>query len=65
MEKKADLNSLTIAELKKHLDTLKEEWLKLKINPPAGGLKDVHSPRKKRKEIAKVKTLISEKELIK
>lgn len=52
-----------IIELKKLLRETQAEWFKLKMDLRVGKLKDVHAPKKKRKEIARIKTIIREKEL--
>ena len=50
-------------ELLNLLKKVQEEWWKLKIDLRIGKLKDVHAPRKKRKEIARIKTIIRNKEI--
>lgn len=54
----------SLSQLKATLEKLKEEAVELKLNSHFAKLKDVHLPRKKRKEIAQIKTIIREKELL-
>jgi len=49
-------------QLKQQLDKLEEEWMNLKIDLRMGKLKDVHLPRKKRKEIARIRTKMMEED---
>ncbi|OGD53936.1 50S ribosomal protein L29 [Candidatus Beckwithbacteria bacterium RBG_13_35_6] len=58
-----DLNHLTQKELKNLLKKIQAEWLELKMALKTGKLKNIHEPKNKRKEIAKIKTIIREKEL--
>jgi ribosomal protein L29 len=48
------------AQLEQQLEKLEEEWMNLKVDLRMGKLKDVHQPRKKRKEIARIKTQLNE-----
>lgn len=66
--KKKDLKELqgkTIAELKAVFNEKKAELVKLKLNLVSKKIKNVHTFREKRKELARILTLIREKELIK
>ncbi len=60
-----DLKSKTVDELKKEAHSLREEIARLgleaKVNPPAGGSKDSNLLFKKRKRLAVILTLISQK----
>ncbi len=62
--KKKDFNQLkekTIEELKVLLAKAKLEALKIKMEQTRGKVKNVHTYLMKRKEIAKITTLINEK----
>ena len=61
--KKDDLRVKSTDELEKLLKKDYEEWWKLKIDLKIGKLKDVHAASKKRKEIARIKTILKEKEI--
>ena len=58
-----DLAKQTIESLKKLLEEAQTEWFKLRMDLTTGKLKDVHQAKKKRKEIAKIKTFIRMKQL--
>lgn len=58
-----DLIGKSITELKQILTEAQNNWVGLRMEHKIGKLKDVHSLRKKRKEIARIKTVIKEKEL--
>jgi ribosomal protein L29 len=55
------LRQKTVQELAQMLKKLKAEVLKTKIEVDRGRIKNVHAYLNKRKEIAKILTLISEK----
>lgn len=55
------LTNKSIVELKQLLKKTQAEWMKLKMDLKIDKLKDVCEPRKKQKEIAIIKTIISEK----
>jgi len=59
--KEQNLSDKSKIELLKLLKKTQAEWLKLKLDLSLGKLKDVHLPKKKRKEIARIKTIIREK----
>lgn len=61
--KTKDLADKSMAELKQLLKKAQEKWVELRMDLKIGKLKDVHVAKKKRKEIARIKTLIREKEL--
>jgi len=61
--KRQDLHSESTNELQKLLEKTQTEYLKLRMDLKIGKLKDVHAPLKKRKQIARIKTVIKEKEL--
>ena len=58
-----ELRTKTIEELKKLIRKTQEELVRLKIEKKAGKLKDVHQPRKKSDDLARLKTILKEKEL--
>jgi len=62
-KKNLDLVGKTINELKALLKKTQLEWQRLKIDLHLGKLKDIKSPKKKAKEIARIKTIIRVKEL--
>lgn len=62
-KKKQNLSIKSKTELLKLLEKTQEDWWKLKMDLKIGKLKDVHAPKKKRKEIARIKTVIRLKEL--
>ncbi len=64
-DNKLELQKLSIPELNKLLRQSQTEWLKLKLELKTGKLKNLHQSRQKRKEIARIKTIIREKELVK
>ena len=57
-----NLHSKSKNELLQLLKKAQEKGWRLKIDLKIGKLKDVHAARKKRKEIARIKTIIKEKE---
>ncbi len=63
-----ELTGKSVDELKKEARTLKEEiarlQLEMKANPPAGGVKDTNLLVKKRKRLAVILTLISQKQTV-
>jgi len=60
---KQDLHIKSKDELLELLEKTEKEWFKLSIDLKMGKLEDVHVARKKRKEIARIKTIIKAKEL--
>jgi large subunit ribosomal protein L29 len=58
-----NLAEKTVEELNQLLKKSKEEWVKLKMELAVSKLKNLHACKSKRKEIAKIKTVIREKEL--
>jgi ribosomal protein L29 len=62
--KKQDLTGKSVKELKELLEKERAALMKLKMDLRMGKLKDVHAPKKKRKAIARIKTMMKEKELI-
>jgi large subunit ribosomal protein L29 len=65
MKKKqlAELHTKGREELKKSLEELQTELTKLKTDLGAGKLKDVQQVKKKKRDLARIKTMIREKEL--
>ncbi|WP_457599871.1 50S ribosomal protein L29 [Hydrogenivirga sp.] len=61
--KAAELRKLKVEELKKKADELKMELLKLKFQQKISGLDNPMAVRNLRKDIARVLTVIREKEL--
>lgn len=64
--KKKDLQELrakTIKELKELIRKAEEELVGLRIDKEAGKLKDVHKVAKKSDDLARLKTILKEKEL--
>lgn len=57
------LRTKTIRELKELIRKAQEELLKLKINARAGKLKNVRLLSQKRHDLARLETVIKEKEL--
>jgi len=64
VKRKEDLRSKSINQLKKTAKEEKKEWFKLKMDLKVGRLKDNSQLKRKRKEIARIKTIIREKELV-
>ncbi len=62
--KKINLTDKTIIELQKLLKDAEEECFKQKMELKISKLKNVHTVRIIRKEIARLKTVIREKELL-
>lgn len=62
-KKKVDLKNLPINELNILLGNTQKELMDFKMEMKIGKLKDVHAVKKKRKEIARIKTIVREKEL--
>jgi ribosomal protein L29 len=65
--KKNDRQKLTvlkIEELEKKLMEERQGLLKLKMEKETGKLKDLHAYAKKRKDIARIRTLIGEKQFV-
>lgn len=65
MDRKAitELHDKSIKELKKQELTLREEIARLRLEKKAGQLKNVHQLKEKRHDLARVLTIIKEKEL--
>ena len=61
--KAAELRKMKIEELKKKADELKMELLKLRFKQKISGLDNPMAIRKLRRDIARVLTVIREKEL--
>lgn len=59
-----ELHSKTIKELKESAKKLQKELVQLQTDLGAGKLKNVHQIKTKRRDLAKVKTIIREKELM-
>jgi large subunit ribosomal protein L29 len=62
MAKKKDLRSLSIDELRKQLNDTSEELMNLRFQQSTGELTDFTRLRQTRRLIARILTLISEKE---
>lgn len=60
--KPSEVRDKSVAELKKLSDTLSEEVFRLKFRLGAGQLKQSASVKKTRKDLARVKTILKEKE---
>lgn len=60
--KAAELRKMTLQELRKKLDELKMELLKLRFKQRISGLDNPMAIRKLRKDIARILTVIREKE---
>jgi len=60
---KKDLHKKTKEELLEVLKEAQAQWVKLRMDLKMGKLKDVHLPIKKRRQIARIKTIIRKKEL--
>ncbi len=58
-----DLHQKTIKELQTLKEKTQEEYLKLKMDKQVGRLKNVHLLDGKRHDLARIKTLLREKEL--
>jgi len=64
--KKKDLQELrakTNEGLRKLIKKFQEELVRLRIDKEAGRLKDVHQARKKSDDLARLQTILKEKEL--
>ena len=59
------LKTKTLKELQNDLDKAIKELVELKLKLKTNKLKDLHSPAKKRHQIAIIKTLITQKQLLK
>ncbi len=65
--KRNDINLLhekTLAELQEQLVELNQQWAKAKLELKVNKLSDLRSPSKLRDDIARVKTIMREKELL-
>jgi len=62
-QKKQLLSTKSTAELERQLTEIRREWIELKLKLARGKLKNVHQPSQKRKEIARIKTVLREREL--
>ncbi len=58
-----NLNEKNVEELNDLLSQARKEWMDLKMQLSIGKLKDVNEPKKKRKLIAQLQTVIREKQL--
>lgn len=65
MKKKqiVELHSKLVDQLKRLIEKAEEELVKLRIDLGAGKLKDIHQVKKKRRDLARIKTILKEKEL--
>ncbi len=61
--KASELRQLTKEELEKKLDEMKKELLKLRFQQKISGLENPMAIRKLRKDIARVLTVLKEKEV--
>jgi ribosomal protein L29 len=60
---KDTLREMTIEELTETLEDKQQEYEKTALNMRMGQEQDLHAPRKLRKEVAVIKTIINEKQL--
>lgn len=60
-----ELHQKETGELRKLLSQAQDELVKLRMDLEAKKIKDVHVLAKKRDEIARIKTILKEKELVK
>ncbi len=58
-----DLKKQTLLDLQKKLAVAQKECFKLKLELKMGKLKNVKEPRQKRKEIARIQTIIQQKKM--
>lgn len=58
-----ELHNKSTQELKESMKKTQEELVKLRTDLGAGKLKDVHQIKKKRRDLARIKTIIRKKEL--
>jgi len=58
-----DLHQQTSAELKKQLDALEKELTKARLQLAAQKLENISTPDRLRKDVARIKTILREKEL--
>lgn len=58
-----DLKNQTLLDLQKKLAVTQKECLKLKLDLKMGKLKNVKEPSQKRKEIARIQTIIQQKKM--
>ena len=61
--KNNDLRNLTTEEINKKIDSLKEELFNLKIKKAMGNLENPAHMRELRKEVARLKTILKEREI--
>jgi large subunit ribosomal protein L29 len=61
--KAAELRQMTAQELSAQLDEFKEEYFNLRFQQTSGQLEDVNRLRVTRRNIARIKTIMREKEL--
>ncbi|ADC89244.1 ribosomal protein L29 [Thermocrinis albus DSM 14484] len=61
--KASELRSLSLADLLKKEEELRRQILRLRIKKKVEGLKDINEIRKVRKDLARVLTVIREKQL--
>jgi len=62
MMKASDLRSKSISELKQELSGLRRKRLKLRFVKSAGELAGTHQMREARRDIARIETILTEKE---
>jgi large subunit ribosomal protein L29 len=61
MSKSLELRKLSVEDLKAKLNTYNEDLFKLRIQIATGSVKNKHSFIEKRKELARVQTILNEK----
>ena len=61
--KMTDIRKLTTEELNKKLDEIKKELFNLKFSAATGNLEKPHRIKELRHDVAKIKTVIREREL--
>lgn len=59
----ADLRKQSIKELEKQLAKLEDEWLEFMVDVRTKGVSDNRAGRRLRRDIARIKTIIREKQL--
>lgn len=60
--KASELHKLTVSELQTRLDETKEEYFKLRFQKSSGRLEDTNRLRMVKRDIARIKTILTERE---
>lgn len=58
-----ELKNKTIKELKELIEKMEEELAKLKVEKEGGKLRNISQLREKRRDLARIKTILREKEI--